>query len=177
MPQSNVATNKCENGPSSIRLWGLNSRFLWHESDPVTTKPGRNVLPLQHFAKYKEKIQKLSVVLKRPLGYCRQRKKFQSKISILPEKQFCFDANFNGYCHAWLLAFTCTHLHHCRDASFDEKREKMIKSKILRGAAVAQWICLYLPSCLSGFESQAQHLCFHHLCQFCAIFSCEKTQK
>ena len=28
------------------------------------------------------------------------------------------------------------------------------------GAAIAQWICLRLPSCLPGFESQAHHLCF-----------------
>ena len=30
-----------------------------------------------------------------------------------------------------------------------------------RGAAVAQWICLRLPSCHPGFESQAHHLCFY----------------
>ena len=29
------------------------------------------------------------------------------------------------------------------------------------GAAIAQWICLRLPSCRPGFESQAHHLCFH----------------
>ena len=30
-----------------------------------------------------------------------------------------------------------------------------------RGAAVAQWIHLRLPSCHPGFESQAHHLCFN----------------
>ena len=31
------------------------------------------------------------------------------------------------------------------------------------GAAIAQWICLRLPSCGPRFESQAHHLCFYHL--------------
>ena len=29
------------------------------------------------------------------------------------------------------------------------------------GAAIAQWIRLCLPSCRTGFESQAQHLSFY----------------
>ena len=28
-------------------------------------------------------------------------------------------------------------------------------------AAIAQWICLHLPSCRPEFESQAHHLCFY----------------
>ena len=31
------------------------------------------------------------------------------------------------------------------------------------GAAIAQWICLRLPSSRPGFDSQALHLCFYHL--------------
>ena len=29
------------------------------------------------------------------------------------------------------------------------------------GAAIAHWICLHLPSCRPGFESQAHHQCFN----------------
>ena len=45
-----------------------------------------------------------------------------------------------------------------------------------RGAAIAQWIRLRLPSCRPGFESQAHHLNFYHgrlrciYSQICAIF-------
>ena len=39
----------------------------------------------------------------------------------------------------------------------------------LRGAAIAQWIRLRLPSCHPGFESQARHLCFF-IYSICAIF-------
>ena len=31
------------------------------------------------------------------------------------------------------------------------------------GAAIAQWICLRLPFCCPGFESQAHHLRFYYL--------------
>ena len=41
----------------------------------------------------------------------------------------------------------------------------------LRGAAIAQWIRLRLPSCRPGFESQANHLSFYFIySQICAIF-------
>ena len=33
----------------------------------------------------------------------------------------------------------------------------------ITGAAIAQWICLCLPSCPPGFQSLAPHLRFHHL--------------
>ena len=36
----------------------------------------------------------------------------------------------------------------------------------LWGAAIAQWICLCLTSCRSGFESQAHHLRFFHFILF-----------
>ena len=32
-----------------------------------------------------------------------------------------------------------------------------------RGAAIAQWIHLRLPSCCPWFESQAHHLCFYQI--------------
>ena len=31
----------------------------------------------------------------------------------------------------------------------------------MTGATIAHWICLHLPSCRPGFESQAHHLCFY----------------
>ena len=41
------------------------------------------------------------------------------------------------------------------------------------GAAIAQWICLRLPSCRPVFESQAHHLSFYHLlsnlCYICHV--------
>ena len=37
------------------------------------------------------------------------------------------------------------------------------------GAAIAQWICLHLPFCRPGFESQAHHLRFYHLKYLCNI--------
>ena len=40
-----------------------------------------------------------------------------------------------------------------------------------RGAAIAQWNSLHLPSCRPGFESQANHLSFYFIyIQICAIF-------
>ena len=35
------------------------------------------------------------------------------------------------------------------------------KSMVVGDAPVAQWICLLLPFCRPGFESQAHHLCFN----------------
>ena len=44
------------------------------------------------------------------------------------------------------------------------------------GAAVAQWICLHLPSCRPGLKSQAHHLCFYHYSQFVIYLSSEKKE-
>ena len=44
----------------------------------------------------------------------------------------------------------------------------------MRGATIAQWIHLRLPSCHPGFESQAHHLCFYHfIFELCCV---EKTK-
>ena len=45
-----------------------------------------------------------------------------------------------------------------------------------RGAAIARWICLCLPSCIPGFESQAHHLCFYHLQYLCYICHVKRTK-
>ena len=42
------------------------------------------------------------------------------------------------------------------------------------GAAIAQWICLRLPSCGPGFESQAHHLCFYHLYSYFVLHYVKK---
>ena len=34
-------------------------------------------------------------------------------------------------------------------------------NKNIMGAAIAQWICLCLPSCCPGFESQTYHLRYY----------------
>ena len=44
------------------------------------------------------------------------------------------------------------------------------------GAATAQWICLRLPSCRLGFESQAHHLRFYHLQYLCYISRVRRTK-
>ena len=36
-----------------------------------------------------------------------------------------------------------------------ESEKAAVKELILGGDAIAQWICLHLPSCHPGFESQA----------------------
>ena len=46
------------------------------------------------------------------------------------------------------------------------------KFKFCWGAAIAQWICLRLPSFHPGFESQAHHLCFYQF-ELCHV---EKTK-
>ena len=46
-----------------------------------------------------------------------------------------------------------------------------------RGVVIAQWICLRLPSCHPGFESQAHHLCFYHYSQFVLYFFMWKERK
>ena len=43
-------------------------------------------------------------------------------------------------------------------------------------AAIAQWICLRLPSCCPGFESQAHHLHFYNLQYLCYICHVERTK-
>ena len=52
------------------------------------------------------------------------------------------------------------------------------KPTVDRGAGIAQWIRLYLPSCLPpGFESQAHHLRFFHLLSIlCYICHVKRTQ-
>ena len=45
------------------------------------------------------------------------------------------------------------------------------------GAAIAQWICLRLPSCRPGFESQAHHLCFHRFIELCNVEKTKVKQK
>ena len=45
------------------------------------------------------------------------------------------------------------------------------------GAAIAQWICMSLPSCHPGFESLAHHLCFISYSLICALFLMWKEQK
>ena len=46
----------------------------------------------------------------------------------------------------------------------------------VRGAAIAQWICMRLPSWCPGFESQAHHLRFYHLQYFYYIIHVKRTQ-
>ena len=43
---------------------------------------------------------------------------------------------------------------------------RVSKNLIGGGAAIAQWICLSLPSLRPGFESQAHHLCFFQFILF-----------
>ena len=45
---------------------------------------------------------------------------------------------------------------------------------VIRGAAIAKWIHLRLPSCHPGFESQAHHLHFYQI-KF-ELFHVEKTK-
>ena len=45
---------------------------------------------------------------------------------------------------------------------------------MVRGAAIAQWIHLCLPSCRHGFESQAHHLWFHQFIK--KIVYCRKDE-
>ena len=48
-----------------------------------------------------------------------------------------------------------------------------LKTEFLRGVAIAQWICLCLPSCRPRFESQIHHLHFHQFIELCNV---EKTK-
>ena len=51
------------------------------------------------------------------------------------------------------------------DDSPADWRQKSVRPPVsktnTRGAAIAQWIRLRLPSCRPGFESQAHHQCFY----------------
>ena len=44
-------------------------------------------------------------------------------------------------------------------------------------AAIAQWVCLYLPSYRPGFESQTHHLCFFNIYLNCVIWKRRKYTK
>ena len=46
-----------------------------------------------------------------------------------------------------------------------------------RGATIAQWIRLRLPSCRPGFESQAHHLRFYQFILICVMWKNENKQK
>ena len=46
------------------------------------------------------------------------------------------------------------------EGRIEENTQNEAQTLIL-GAAIPQWIHLRFPSCLSGFESQAHHLCFY----------------
>ena len=67
-----------------------------------------------------------------------------------------------------------------RDSSADMHLRKTVGQivKNNRGAAIAQWNRLRLPSCRPGFESQASHLrfFFYSIC-ICAIFVMWKERK
>ena len=52
----------------------------------------------------------------------------------------------------------------------------MSKMQQLWGAAITQWICLYLPSSCPGFESQAHHLCFFQIVYLSFELECEKNK-
>ena len=53
-----------------------------------------------------------------------------------------------------------------------------INSLQKRGAAIAQWIRLHLPSCHPGFESQAQHLSFYQFkFELCHVEKDKNKQK
>ena len=47
-------------------------------------------------------------------------------------------------------------------------------NKNIMGAAIAQWICLCLPSCCPGFESQTYHLRFYQF--ILELYNAEKTK-
>ena len=52
------------------------------------------------------------------------------------------------------------------------------KNLIKGGTSIAQWICLHLPSCRPGFESQKHHLRFYHLkSNLCYICHVKKERK
>jgi len=44
-------------------------------------------------------------------------------------------------------------------------------------AAIAQWICLHLPFCRPGFESQVHHIHFFHLQYLCYICHVKRTKR
>ena len=48
---------------------------------------------------------------------------------------------------------------------------------IVRGAAIAQWICLRLPSCCPRFLFQAHHLCLYQLILISVMWKIRKWTK
>ena len=68
-------------------------------------------------------------------------------------------------------------LHRAKD--FQKRMKKNLVNffdkKYLQGAALAQWICLRLPFCHPGFESQAYSLCFYKFIS--KLRHVEKTKK
>ena len=61
-----------------------------------------------------------------------------------------------------------------RQLAFFPKYSKCSKISCLRGAAIAQWICLRLAYCCPGFKSQANHLHFYQfIFELCRV---EKTK-
>ena len=50
------------------------------------------------------------------------------------------------------------------------------KVSLLKGAAIAQWIHLYPPSCHPRFESHAHHLCFYQFKFEFKLWHVEKTK-
>ena len=133
--------NQCKkmSCPFSIRRRDLNPQPLKHELSPITTRPG---LPPLNILVCQMSFKSFSVG--------------QSTIGTLlwPTWQTAKEV-FKG-------------LTHFRIWSFQDQGENETERKKW-GAAIAQWICLCLPSCHPGFKTQAHHLCFFHL-QFCAIF-------
>ena len=53
------------------------------------------------------------------------------------------------------------------------QQSNVLSTYCYRGAAIALWICLRLPSCCPGFKSQAHHLRFQ---QFITLCNLEKTK-
>ena len=63
---------------------------------------------------------------------------------------------------------------------FKTVMQRLISISVVKGAAIAQWICLILPSCRPGFDSQACHLrFFSFIVKFVLYLSmrCEKRTK
>ena len=54
---------------------------------------------------------------------------------------------------------------------------RLYKQHTARGAAIAPWVCLLLPSCRPGFESQAHQLCFHQFIKLCNVGKSKINQK
>ena len=97
--------------------------------------------------------------------------KFNWKTNFLPQKKSLFGRpkNLSNFLSIKYLYFSRTLAQNIYSslekikALFSQNISKtfsQITFRINRGAAVAQWIRLRLPSCRPGFDSQAHHLCF-----------------